>query len=108
MTSDVHIDAGGVSVRISNPDKIVFPDSGWTKLDVANHFTMCGEGALRNVYNRPTMLKRWSALEPHVIGCGHAAAKTGYRLKVCFLVYFTMPFGQARDKVFLMKLLGRV
>ncbi len=38
----------------------MFPDRGWTKLDVAEHFAMCGEGALRGVYNRPTMLKRWT------------------------------------------------
>ncbi|KAA3638514.1 MAG: hypothetical protein DWP92_06005, partial [Armatimonadetes bacterium] len=51
--------AGGVAVRISSPDKKVFPEQGWTKLEVAQHFAMCGEGALRGVYNRPTMLKRW-------------------------------------------------
>jgi len=58
--ADAYVDANEVPVRISSPDKIVFPDQGWTKLDVANHFAMCGVGALRNVYNRPTMLKRWT------------------------------------------------
>ncbi|MFW2382341.1 MAG: DNA polymerase domain-containing protein, partial [Acidimicrobiales bacterium] len=33
---------------------------GWTKLHVAEHFLMCGEGALRGVYNRPVSLKRWT------------------------------------------------
>jgi DNA ligase D-like protein (predicted polymerase) len=60
MTSETFVDAAGTPVRISSPDKIVFPDRGWTKLDVAEHFAMCGEGALRGVYNRPTMLKRWT------------------------------------------------
>lgn len=60
MPSETHIDAGGVAVRISSPDKIVFPQTGWTKLDVAEHFVLCGEGALRGVFNRPTMLKRWT------------------------------------------------
>lgn len=60
MSQEVHIDAAGVPVRISSPDKVVFPDRGWTKLDVAEHFAMCGEGALRGVSNRPTMLKRWT------------------------------------------------
>jgi DNA ligase D-like protein (predicted polymerase) len=60
MADDAHVDAGGVPVRISSPDKVVFPDRGWTKLDIAEHFALCGEGALRNVYNRPTMLKRWT------------------------------------------------
>lgn len=60
MGSELIIDAGGTGVRISSPDKIVFPDRGWTKLDVAEHFALCGVGALRNVSNRPTMLKRWT------------------------------------------------
>jgi len=54
------VDAAGVPVRVSSPGKVVFPARGWTKLDVAEHFAMCGEGALRNVYDRPTMLKRWT------------------------------------------------
>lgn len=60
MANDAYVDAAGVQVRISSPDKIVFPDRGWTKLDVAEHFCMSGVGALRNVFNRPTMLKRWT------------------------------------------------
>ncbi|MCL1595671.1 MAG: ATP-dependent DNA ligase [Actinomycetia bacterium] len=60
MATETFVDATGVPVRISSPDKIVFPDQGWTKLDVAEHFAMCGEGALRGVYDRPTMLKRWT------------------------------------------------
>lgn len=60
VASDVYVTAGDAEVRISSPDKVVFPDKGWTKLDVAEHFAMCGEGALRGVYNRPTMLKRWT------------------------------------------------
>jgi DNA ligase D-like protein (predicted polymerase) len=58
--AEAFVDTGTESVRVSSPDKVVFPDKGWTKLDVAEHFAMCGEGALRNVYNRPTMLKRWT------------------------------------------------
>ncbi len=60
MATETFVDAAGIPVRISSPDKIVFPDQGWTKLAVAEHFAMCGEGALRGVYNRPTMLKRWT------------------------------------------------
>ncbi len=60
MAKEAYVDAAGVEVRISSPDKVVFPDAGWTKLDVAEHFAMCGEGAIRGVYNRPTMLKRWT------------------------------------------------
>ncbi|MDX2345149.1 MAG: ATP-dependent DNA ligase [Acidimicrobiia bacterium] len=57
---EVHLEAAGRDVRISSPDKVVFPETGWTKLDVAEHFLMCGEGALRGVQNRPVSLKRWT------------------------------------------------
>lgn len=60
MAEEAHVEAAGIPVRISSPNKVVFPATGWTKLDVAEHFAMCGDGALRGVYNRPTMLKRWT------------------------------------------------
>ncbi len=58
---EIHVVAGDRDIRISSPDKVMFPDRGWTKLDVVEHFLMCSEGALRGVANRPTMLKRWNA-----------------------------------------------
>ncbi len=58
--ADAVVEAGGREVRITSADRVVFPDQGWTKLDVANHFAMSGPGALRGVSNRPTMLKRWT------------------------------------------------
>ncbi|MEA2002906.1 MAG: ATP-dependent DNA ligase [Actinomycetota bacterium] len=57
---EVHVEAAGREIRISSPDKIVFPDQGWTKLDVVEHFLMCDEAALRGVRNRPVSLKRWT------------------------------------------------
>ncbi len=50
---------GDEEVRISSPDRIVFPRQGWTKLDVALHFRTVAEGCLRGVYGRPTMMKRY-------------------------------------------------
>ena len=58
--AETHVEAGGREIRISSPDKVVFPDTGWTKLDVVEHFLMCADGALRGVYNRPSLLKRWN------------------------------------------------
>ena len=37
----------------------MFPERGWTKLDLANHYVLCLDGALRGVRSRPCMLKRW-------------------------------------------------
>ena len=53
------LDVGGRDVRVSHPGKVLFPDKGWTKLDVVEHFLACWEGALRGVRGRPTVLKRW-------------------------------------------------
>ncbi len=55
------VEAAGREIRISSPDKVMFPDQGWTKLALVEHFVMCAEAALRGVANRPTMLKRWNA-----------------------------------------------
>lgn len=61
----VFVEASGEKIRISSPDKVMFPDTGWTKLDVVNHYLMCAPGALRGVSDRPVLLKRWNR------GVGH-------------------------------------
>ena len=58
--SETFVEAAGRRIRISSPDKVMFPDQGWTKLDVVEHFLMCGDGALRGVRDRPSLLKRWN------------------------------------------------
>ena len=60
MAPDTSIEIGGEELRITSPDKVMFPEQGWTKLDVVEHYLMCATGALRGVSNRPTMLKRWN------------------------------------------------
>ncbi len=60
MSGEVFVEAGGREVRVTSPEKVMFPDQGWTKLDVVGHFLMCGPGALRGVRNRPCLLKRWN------------------------------------------------
>jgi DNA ligase D-like protein (predicted polymerase) len=51
------LDAG--VVRISNPDKIYFPDAGVSKLDLVRYYLAVGDGALRGVRDRPMALKRF-------------------------------------------------
>ncbi|NNF69806.1 MAG: hypothetical protein HKN01_08560, partial [Acidimicrobiia bacterium] len=63
--SETTVEVGGEPFRISSPDKVMFPDHGWTKLDVVDHFLMCVDGALRGVRDRPVLLKRWNR------GVGH-------------------------------------
>jgi len=57
--SDLELTAGDETIRITSPDRVVFPDQGWTKGDVARHFAVCAEGAVRGIFGRPTMLKRY-------------------------------------------------
>lgn len=53
------IKIGDEQVRLTSPERVVFPRQGWTKLDVARHFTAVAEGCLRGVFGRPTMMKRY-------------------------------------------------
>lgn len=53
------VEVDGEPIRISSPSRVIFPEQGWTKLDVANHFATVAEGAIRGVFGRPTMLKRY-------------------------------------------------
>ncbi|MFB6609798.1 DNA polymerase domain-containing protein [Agromyces sp. NPDC056379] len=46
-------------VRISSPDKLVFPEPGLTKLDVVRYYLAVAEGALRGAGGRPMVLKRF-------------------------------------------------
>jgi len=56
---NVSIDIDGETITITSPDKLMFPDQGWTKLDLVEHYLTCVDGALAGVFGRPTMLKRY-------------------------------------------------
>ncbi|WP_457973717.1 non-homologous end-joining DNA ligase [Arthrobacter sp. D1-17] len=49
----------GVEVRISSPDKVVFPEPGLTKLDLVHYYLTVADGALRGAGGRPMVLKRF-------------------------------------------------
>src|SRR3954463_4670753 len=53
------IEVGGREVSISNPDKVYFPDTGYTKMDVVTYYLAVADGALRGVKGRPMALKRF-------------------------------------------------
>jgi len=48
----------GREISISNPDKVLFPEKGYTKLDLARYYIAVAEGALRGAGGRPNMLVR--------------------------------------------------
>ena len=49
----------GRDVAISNPGKVLFPDAGHTKLDLARYYLAVAEGALRAAGGRPNVLVRY-------------------------------------------------
>jgi DNA ligase D-like protein (predicted polymerase) len=51
--------AAGREVVISNPRKVLFPETGYTKLDLANYFLAVADGALRGAGGRPNVLVRY-------------------------------------------------
>jgi DNA ligase D-like protein (predicted polymerase) len=53
------VEVDGTEVRVSNPDKVLFPAIGLTKMDLVQHYLSVGPGALRGVRSRPTVLKRF-------------------------------------------------
>ncbi len=58
-TSIEIVEVAGREVRISNPEKVFFPEAGTTKLDLVRYYLAVGPGALRGIYHRPIVLKRY-------------------------------------------------
>lgn len=54
------LDVGGHEVRVTSPDRIVFPDPGLTKLDLVRYYLAVADGALRGAGGRPMVLKRFA------------------------------------------------
>jgi len=50
---------GEREVVITNPDKVLFPDTGYTKLDLVQYYLCVAEGALRGSGGRPNMMVRF-------------------------------------------------
>src|SRR5688572_27767356 len=53
------LEIGGREVSISNPQKVYFPDAGYTKLDLVHYYLAVADGALTGVRGRPMVLKRF-------------------------------------------------
>jgi bifunctional non-homologous end joining protein LigD len=51
--------ADGYEIAISNPQKVLFPQAGFTKLDLARYYLAVAEGALRGAGGRPNVLVRY-------------------------------------------------
>ncbi|GGE84778.1 non-homologous end-joining DNA ligase [Mycetocola zhadangensis] len=59
-TSEAEVlEIDGREVRISSPNKLVFPEPGITKLELVKYYLAVADGALRGVAGRPMVLKRF-------------------------------------------------
>jgi DNA ligase D len=59
MAQAEELEVAGRSVRLSSPDKIYFPQRGFTKRDVVQYYLAVGDGILRALRERPTTLQRF-------------------------------------------------
>jgi DNA ligase D len=55
----VELVADGRAVPITNPNKVLFPKLGLTKLDLANYYLAVGSALMRWIRDRPVLLERY-------------------------------------------------
>ena len=55
----IEVEVGTRTVRISNPDRVYFPERGETKLDLINYYMSVGDGIVNALRERPCMLHRY-------------------------------------------------
>lgn len=53
------IEVGERTVRVTNPDRVYFPATGATKLDLVRYYLAVGPGIVRALYERPCMMRRF-------------------------------------------------
>ncbi|MFF2087100.1 non-homologous end-joining DNA ligase [Nocardia sp. NPDC058176] len=58
-TPAVELPVGEHTVRVSNPDRVYFPELGVTKLDLARYYLSVGDGIVNALRDRPCMLHRF-------------------------------------------------
>jgi DNA ligase D-like protein (predicted polymerase) len=64
-TPAAEVDADGVPVRVSSPDRLIYPATDSTpevtKLQVAEYYVSVADGIMRALGDRPTALERWTS-----------------------------------------------
>ncbi|MGW6424096.1 non-homologous end-joining DNA ligase [Nocardia sp. NPDC055053] len=58
-TPAVELAVGEHTVRVSNPDRVYFPELGATKLDLVRYYLSVGDGIVNALRDRPCMLHRF-------------------------------------------------
>jgi DNA ligase D-like protein (predicted polymerase) len=86
------INADGHDVAITNPQKVLFPQAGYTKLDLARYYLSVAEGALRGAGGRPNVLVRY----PNGIGEEFFYQKRAPRARPAWLEVVSLRFPSGR------------
>jgi bifunctional non-homologous end joining protein LigD len=89
--------ADGREIAVSNPGKVLFPDQGYTKLDVARYYIAVADGALRGAGGRPNMMVRF----PNGIAEEHFYQKRAPASRPPWIevVSLRFPSGRSADEV---------
>ena len=89
--------AAGREIAVSNPDKPLFPEAGYTKLDLAQYYLTVADGALRAAGGRPNVLVRY----PNGIGGEHFFQKRApaHRPDWLDVVTLSFPSGRTAEEV---------
>jgi bifunctional non-homologous end joining protein LigD len=91
------ITVAGREIAISNPDKVLFPEAGHTKLDLARYYVAVADGALRGAGGRPNVLVRY----PDGIGGEYFYQKRAPKSRPDWLdvVSLQFPSGRSAEEV---------
>lgn len=91
------LELAGHEVTVTNPTKIFFPKLGITKLDLVRYYVAVADGAVRAVYGRPMLLKRFpNGVEQEAFYQKRAPEKRPAWIEVAT---FKFPSGRNADEI---------
>lgn len=86
------VEIAGRVVLVSNPRKVLFPDRGFTKLDLARYYIAVADGALRGAGGRPNVLVRY----PNGVGANFFYQKRAPESRPDWIEVVTLRFPSGR------------
>jgi bifunctional non-homologous end joining protein LigD len=86
------LQVAGREVAVSNPAKVLFPETGYTKLDLARYYVAVADGALRGAGGRPNVLVRY----PDGVGGEFFYQKRAPKARPAWVEVVTLSFPSGR------------
>ena len=59
MAEAIELEVAGRTIRVSNPQKLYFPEAGHTKLDLVQYYVTMADQVVNHLQERPTTLGDW-------------------------------------------------